>query len=286
MSLAGSVAVVTGCSRAKGIGFGICSLLRAHGMHVIGIDVQQPEKEVLACTEQSDACKSSVSTEQLPQSGGRFLFSAASVSNVDAVNTAVRDSLASLGQPHIHLVVNNAGLAVPDLQTPPPPPRGSGDLASRVRDFETFIDGHLKGAFIVTEVCSQWFPTGDGAPRGSASVINIASTRARQSEELAHGSEGYAAAKGGMLGLTHAQASSLRGIARVNTILPGWINTDSEYVPSAEDDAWHWGQQRVGAPQDIAEAVLFLADGSKSGFITGSEITIDGGVSRKMVYPE
>lgn len=208
MSLAGSVAVVTGCSRAKGIGFGICSLLRAHGMHVIGIDVQQPEKEVLACTEQSDACKSSVSTEQLPQSGGRFLFSAASVSNVDAVNTAVRDSLASLGQPHIHLVVNNAGLAVPDLQTPPPPPRGSGDLASRVRDFETFIDGHLKGAFIVTEVCSQWFPTGDGtlcslptryvrsavltlrlvlpgAPRGSASVINIASTRARSGSSTA-----------------------------------------------------------------------------------------------------
>merc|ERR1719264_1895612 len=97
-----------------------------------------------------------------------------------------------------------------------------------------------------------------------ASVIHIASTRARQSEPQ---SEGYAAAKAGLLGLTHAQSGSLAGIARVNAVLPGWIDTAdreggdasaAEAAYSAEvgrdDHDWHW-VKRVGLPDDVAQMV-------------------------------
>jgi NAD(P)-dependent dehydrogenase (short-subunit alcohol dehydrogenase family) len=52
-----------------------------------------------------------------------------------------------------------------------------------------------------------------------------------------------------------------------------------------EDHAWHWAG-RVGLPSDVARMCAFLADGSQSGFITGQQFVVDGGVSRRMVYPE
>lgn len=104
--------------------------------------------------------------------------------------------------------------------------------------------------------------------------------------------QGYGAAKAGLLGLTHAQAASLadRGI-RVNAVLPGWIDTTDpaetggKSVLRPEDHAWHWAG-RVGVPADVAEMVAFLADNSKSGFITGQQFVVDGGVAKRMTYPE
>jgi len=118
-----------------------------------------------------------------------------------------------------------------------------------------------------------------GKLAANASIINIASTRARQSQPDC---ESYSAAKGGLIALTHAMAVSLAGIARVNAISPGWIDTaDADYSP--EDHAQH-PAGRVGAPNDISQMVLYLCDESKSGFITGQEFVIDGGMSRLMVY--
>jgi NAD(P)-dependent dehydrogenase (short-subunit alcohol dehydrogenase family) len=113
-----------------------------------------------------------------------------------------------------------------------------------------------------------------------ASVINIASTRAFQSQAQ---TESYSAAKGGLIALTHAMAMSLTGIARVNAISPGWI--DNEGVDYRDANALQHPVQRVGMPEDIAKLALFLASDSAS-FINGENIMVDGGMSKKMVYHE
>jgi len=111
------------------------------------------------------------------------------------------------------------------------------------------------------------------------SVINIASTRAFQSQP---DTESYSAAKGGIAALTHSMAISLVGRARVNCISPGWIET-SENPEHSEQDKKQHPAGRVGTPADIAEMVLFLCS-SKAGFITGENITVDGGMSKLMIY--
>ena len=112
------------------------------------------------------------------------------------------------------------------------------------------------------------------------SVVTIASTRAHMSE--VH-SEAYAASKGGLVALTHAMAISLAPDVRVNCISPGWIFTKGE-PPRPEDQAFH-PVDRVGTPDDVAALVAFLV-GSESTFITGAEFIVDGGVTRKMIYPD
>ena len=91
----------------------------------------------------------------------------------------------------------------------------------------------------------------------------------------------YTAAKGGISALTHALAVSLAGRVRVNSISPGWIDTDfTEYTGA---DAVQQPVHRVGNPMDIANMVLFLCS-EKAGFITGENICIDGGMTKQMIY--
>ena len=116
------------------------------------------------------------------------------------------------------------------------------------------------------------------AARGA--VITIASSRARMSEP---NTESYSASKGGLVALTHALAISLGPDIRVNCISPGWILTRGP-EPTAEEHAFH-PAGRVGRPDDIAGLTAFLL-GPDSGFITGAEFVVDGGVTRKMIYPE
>jgi NAD(P)-dependent dehydrogenase (short-subunit alcohol dehydrogenase family) len=116
------------------------------------------------------------------------------------------------------------------------------------------------------------------AARGA--VVTIASTRAHMSEP---NTEAYAASKGGLLALTHALAISLAPDVRVNAISPGWILTKGP-APSAAEHAFH-PAGRVGTPADIAALAAFLV-GPDSGFITGAEFVVDGGVTRKMIYPD
>ena len=111
-----------------------------------------------------------------------------------------------------------------------------------------------------------------------ASVVNISSSRDRMSMPQ---TESYTAAKGGIAALTHALAVSLAGKARVNSISPGWIDTD--YTVYEGPDATQQPAGRVGNPMDIASMVLFLSS-DKAGFITGENICIDGGMTKLMVY--
>lgn len=112
-----------------------------------------------------------------------------------------------------------------------------------------------------------------------ASIVNIASTRAEMSQA---DTESYSAAKGGIRALTHALSASLAGKARVNCISPGWIHTGDEADLSATDHSQH-PAARVGRPSDIAKMALYLCSDA-AGFITGENITIDGGMTRQMVY--
>lgn len=109
-------------------------------------------------------------------------------------------------------------------------------------------------------------------------IINISSSRDRMSQPQ---TESYTAAKGGIAALTHALAVSLAGQVRVNSISPGWIDTD--YREYEGTDATQQPAGRVGHPMDIAHMVLFLCS-DKAGFITGENICIDGGMTRQMIY--
>lgn len=111
-----------------------------------------------------------------------------------------------------------------------------------------------------------------------ASIVNISSSRDRMSQPQ---TESYTAAKGGISALTHGLAVSLAGKARVNSISPGWIDTNDTVYEGP--DAVQQPAGRVGNPMDIAHMVLFLCS-DKAGFITGENICIDGGMTRQMIY--
>ena len=111
-----------------------------------------------------------------------------------------------------------------------------------------------------------------------AAIVNISSSRDRMSQPQ---TESYTAAKGGIAALTHALAVSLAGKVRVNSISPGWIDTAGTVYDGP--DATQQPVGRVGYPMDIANMVLYLCS-SKAGFITGENISIDGGMTRLMIY--
>jgi NAD(P)-dependent dehydrogenase (short-subunit alcohol dehydrogenase family) len=139
----------------------------------------------------------------------------------------------------------------------------------------------LTGVFL----CARYAAPHLKARRGS--IVNIASTRAFMSEP---NGESYGAAKGGVVALTHALAASLGPEVRVNCIAPGWIEVGPWKKRSARVAARHSDADRaqhpvgrVGRPEDVAELVAFLAS-DKTGFVTGTTLTVDGGMTKKMIY--
>ncbi len=146
--------------------------------------------------------------------------------------------------------------------------------ALSLAEWSRVIGTNLTSTFLLTRAAEALLRAAKGA------VVTIASSRARMSEA---DTEAYAASKGGLVALTHALAISLGPDVRVNCISPGWIFTKGE-PPRPEDHAFH-PAGRVGTPEDVAALTAFLL-GPESGFITGAEFVIDGGVTRKMIYPE
>lgn len=115
------------------------------------------------------------------------------------------------------------------------------------------------------------------AARGA--IVTIASTRAHMSEA---DTLAYSASKGGLVALTHSLAITLAPHVRVNCISPGWIDTGKHGPLKASDHAQH-PTGRVGTPGDIAAATAYLLS-EEAGFVTGSELVVDGGMTRKMIY--
>jgi NAD(P)-dependent dehydrogenase (short-subunit alcohol dehydrogenase family) len=139
-------------------------------------------------------------------------------------------------------------------------------------DWSRVIAINLTSTFLLVRAAGDILRAARGA------VVTIASTRAHMSEPH---TEPYAASKGGLVALTHALAVSLGPAVRVNCVSPGWIDTRNEPL-SAADHAQH-PAGRVGRPEDVAALVAWLV-GPESGFVTGAEFVVDGGMTRKMIY--
>ena len=150
-------------------------------------------------------------------------------------------------------------------------PKMCGVTDGSYEDFEYALKVGVTAPFYLSKLFAPCF--GEGA-----SIVNISSSRDRMSQPQ---TESYTATKGGISALTHALAVSFSGKVRVNSVSPGWIDTDYKVYEGA--DATQQPAGRVGNPLDIANMVLYLCS-EMAGFITGENICIDGGMTRQMIY--
>lgn len=149
-----------------------------------------------------------------------------------------------------------------------------------VEEFDKVTSTNLRPAFITSRLLARHRRENGNTSYGR--IVNICSTRYLQSEA---GTEAYSASKGGIYSLTHALAVSLAPFhVTVNALAPGWIHVSEEEVLRPCDHAFHLSG-RVGTPGDIARMCLFLCE-KENDFINGQTITIDGGATVKMIYPE
>ena len=160
---------------------------------------------------------------------------------------------------HIDYLINNAA------------PLSKGITNCSYEDFCYALNVGVTAAFYLSKLFMPYF-----AP--NASIINISSSRDRMSQPH---TESYTAAKGGIHALTHALAASLAGKVRVNSISPGWIDTNFRKYEGA--DSKQHSVNRVGTPLDISNMVLYLCS-DMAGFINGENICIDGGMTHQMIY--
>lgn len=249
------VVAITGA--AQGIGKGIArQLLRlGYAVSIVDIDVDAGEE----CAEELGIL-------------GPLQFIPADISEEADVCDAITETLQRFGR--LDGLVNNAALANPYHE----PVEGLS-----LESWNRVIGTNLTGSFLAVKHAVPHLREVGG------SIINIASTRALQSEA---NTEAYAASKGALLALTHALAVSLGPAIRVNCISPGWIDV-SEWQKRSErraaelsdNDHLQHPAGRVGAPEDVAAMAAFLLS-EEAGFITGQNFVVDGGMTRKMIYEE
>lgn len=205
--------------------------------------------------------------EQTSQETGA-IFYPVDVSDKEALEKYMQQVFKDWGD--IDVLINNAGVS-----------RFSPITETEVEDFDRILSINLRPVFITSRqlaIHRQSLPT----PNPYGRIINICSTRYLMSEP---GSEGYAASKGGIYSLTHALALSLaEWHICVNSIAPGWIQ-NHDYEQLRQEDHDQHPSRRVGKPEDIARMCLFLCQ-KENDFINGENITIDGGMTKKMIYPE
>ncbi len=169
----------------------------------------------------------------------------------------------------IDVIINNAGVS-----------KFTPITEIEIEEFDKIIATNLRPLFVTSRFMARSRNSAEGR-RKYGRIINIASTRHLQSEPH---SEAYAATKGGIVSLTHALAISLSEYnITVNCISPGWIDT-GHYGGSDADKRQH-PSGRVGTPSDIARMCEFLCR-EQNDFINGENITLDGGMTKKMIYLE
>ena len=179
------------------------------------------------------------------------------ISNKETLEQFAQEVIEKHG--HVDFLINNA---LPQMK---------GIDECSYEDFQYALSVGVTAPFYLAKLFAPHFAPG-------ASIVNISSSRDRMSQPQ---TESYTAAKGGIAALTHALAVSFAGKVRVNSISPGWIDTN--YTVYEGPDAVQQPSGRVGNPLDIANMVLFLCS-DKAGFITGENICIDGGMTRQMIY--
>ncbi|RKQ20143.1 glucose 1-dehydrogenase [Ureibacillus endophyticus] len=167
----------------------------------------------------------------------------------------------------IDILINNAGVF-----------KICSPLDLDIDSWDDVINTNLRSVFLCSREAAKYMRLNQ---KGGA-IVSMASTRAFMSEP---NTESYAATKGGIIALTHALASSLAlNKIRVNCISPGWIET-GEYEKLRPIDHQQHFSGRVGKPIDIAKACFYLTD-ERNDFVTGTNITVDGGMTKKMIYEE
>ncbi len=202
--------------------------------------------------------------ETLENEGSKAISHVIDLTNPDEILTGVEEVKKALGR--IDVLINNAGLG-----------RTKSPYELPVDDWDYVLNTNLRGTFLCSREVAKIMRT-----QGKGAIVNIASTRALMSEP---NTEAYAASKGGILALTHALAISLGpDHITVNAISPGWIETGDYSQLKTSDHAQH-PAGRVGKPDDIARACLYLTN-PENDFITGANLIIDGGMTRKMIYEE
>ncbi|GGB86373.1 SDR family NAD(P)-dependent oxidoreductase [Dyadobacter sediminis] len=202
--------------------------------------------------------------ELLEKDGGNVFIKVIDITSPENIADAINEVHQSCGR--IDILINNAGLG-----------RSSSPYDLSVADWDYVINTNLRGTFLCAREAAKVMRINH-----KGAIVNIASTRALMSEP---DTEAYAASKGGILALTHALAVSLGpDHITVNAISPGWIET-GDYEKLKESDHKQHPSGRVGKPDDIARACLYLTDPAND-FITGINLVIDGGMTRKMIYEE
>ena len=196
------------------------------------------------------------------------IFHKVDVSDKDALESCIQRILSEWND--IDIIVNNVGIS-----------QFSSITETSVEDFDKILSINLRPVFITSRLLAIHRKE-QSSPNPYGRIINICSTRYLMSEP---GSEGNAASKGGSYSLTHALALSLsEWNITVNSIAPGWIQTHDYDQLQPEDHSQH-PSRRVGKPEDIARMCLFLCE-ENNDFINGENITIDGGMTKKMIYLE
>ena len=234
---------------ASGIGQAVVKAFRKAGCHVAFCD--------------NDRKKGALTAQE---TGARFY--PVDVCDVQALEACMQDLFTTWGD--LDIIINNVGISCFSPLT-----------ETSVEEFDRILATNLRPAFITSRALArhrQVLPQ----PNTYGRIVNITSTRYLMSEP---GSEGYAASKGGIYSLTHALALSLAPQhITVNSIAPGWIENNHYESLRPEDHAQH-PSGRVGHPEDIARMCLFLCM-EENDFINGENITVDGGMTKKMIYIE
>ncbi len=243
--LSEQVAVITGAGR--GLGREIAATLAAAGAKVACVDV--------------DADSLGESVAAIEAAGGTAAAFTCDVTDADRVNEVVKEVTAKWGG--LQILVNNAGIT-------------RDTLVMRMKDdqWDSVIAINLRGTFLFTRAAVRPMMK---ARRGR--IINIASVSGLMGNP---GQANYSASKAGVIGLTRTVARELAGRKiTVNAVAPGFIATEMT-AKLGEEILGQVREQiplgRLGEPQDIADAVLYLASAAAD-FITGQVLTVDGGLT-------
>lgn len=242
--LEGKGAIVTGASR--GIGRAICLKLAEAGADIAGIDIAADGLEETGAL--------------VREAGVQFLALQADVSQFDQFREAVSKANETFG--HVDVLVNNAGIT-----------RDSLLIRMSAEDWDKVLAINLTGAFNGIKAVARAM-----VKQRSGRIVNIASTVGLTGNP---GQANYSASKAGLIGLTKTAARELASRnVNVNAVAPGFIVTPmtdqlSEEVRQAS--LAHIPLGRLGQPEDVAGAVLFLA-GPDSAYVTGQVIVVDGGM--------
>ncbi len=244
MELSGKVALVTGA--AQGIGKAIALLLARNGADVVVSDINLE--------------KAQETTNEIEGMGRRSFAIKVNVADLKDVERMVEAIVEQFGR--IDILVNNAGIT-----------RDRLILRMTEEDWDAVLDVNLKGTFNCTKAAIRYM-----SKQKSGKIVSIASVSGEMGNP---GQANYAASKAGVIGFTKTIAREFagRGI-NVNAIAPGYIQTPmTDAVPekAKEELKRMIPMERLGKPEDVAQAVLFLVS-ENSSYITGQVLNVNGGI--------